>query len=111
MPPPPVRKVLLEGSTPEETDLGEVWAETATPFGPKFRDKLWLDGPDAHLFLLQPDSEPEEGYLRHRIVASEALPVGSFRFELHKHYAFFQQCGYYDELSAIDYFVEVVARE
>ena len=110
-PPPPVMKVLFEGSAPERTALGEVWENTDSPFGPKFRDKFWLDGPDAHLFLLQSDSEPDEGILRHRIVASETLPVGSYRFELHAHYAYFQQCGYYDELSATGYFVEVVAPE
>ena len=109
--PPPVRKVLFAGLPADQTVLGEIWVFTDSSYIPGFKDKFWLDGPDAHLFLLQPDSEPNEGRLRLRIVASEVLPAGSYHFELHVHEALFQICGYYDELSATDYFVEVVTSE
>ena len=111
VPPPPERKVLFAGFQAQQTVLGEIRAFTAYRHLPGFRDRLWLDGRDANLFLLQPDPEPDEGYLRHRIIASEALTAGSYRFELHEHEAYFQPCGYYDELSATEYFVEVVAPE
>ena len=110
-PPPPVRKVLFAGLPAQKTVLGEIRIFTAISYVPGFRDRLWLDGPDAHLFQLQPDSESDQGGQRHRIVASEALSAGSYHFELHVHEALFQPCGYYDELSATDYFIEVVAPE
>lgn len=110
-PPPPVRKVLFSGLPAEETILGEVFVRTTSRFGPDFKDKLWLDGPDAHLFRLHPDDDADanEDYISHTIVPSEVLPPGSYQFDLHVHPAYFQVCGYYDELSATGYFVEVIA--
>ena len=112
-PPKPVRRVLVAGLPAEKAVVGEVWVYTASPIDPEFRDKYWVDGPDAHLFKLQPDADAsrDEGHLRHRVVASRSLPAGSYHFQVHVQEAHFQPCGYYDELSATDYFIEVVARE
>ena len=110
-PPPPVRKVLFAGLPAEKTILGEVSLYTGSRNDSDFRTELWLDGADAHLFRLHPDDEADGSgdYMGHAIVANEVLPAGSYHFKLHVHPAFFQVCGYYDELSATNYFVEAVA--
>ncbi len=112
-PPPPVRKVLFAGLPAEKTFLGEARAFTNNSLGSDFKDKLWLDGPDSHLFRLHPNdgADASEDYMVRAILANEVLSPGSYRFNLHVHPAYFQVCGYYDELSATGYFVEVVAPE
>ena len=112
-PPPPERRVLFGGLPAERTVLDETRVLTASYYGPEFRDRFWLDGPDAHLFELRLDTAARHiaGTRSYLIVASSVLPVGSYRFQLHNQEAHFRPCGYYDELSATDYFVEVITPE
>ena len=111
-PPPPERKVLFAGLPTNRTYLGAIGLLTANCEGSDFDDKFWLDGPDAHLFQLEPDADASRGGFRsHSIMASSVLPAGFYWFRLHIHKAHFRPCGYYDELSATDYFVEVVDRD
>ena len=113
VPPPQQRRILFSGLRSDKTIVGEVW-QYALPPGSELRDRVWLNGPDAHLFQLRPDPATSEsrmdsrGGLLHWIVASGVLPAGSYHFQLHRQPAAFQPCDYHDELSAVDYFIEVL---
>ncbi len=111
VPPPQQRRILFSGVPADKTILGEAWQYVS---GSSFdlRDKLWLAGPDAHLFRLEPESaaEPPPGraYRPRRITASTVLPVGTYHFQLHRQEAHFLPCDYHDKLSAVDFFVDVL---
>ncbi len=109
VPPAPENKILPSRDPSGLNVVEEVWAYIAGPYAPELRDKLWLTGRDADLFQLQPYSDFDEDYLQYRIIPSDVLVPGSYQFRLHIQEAHFQPCGYYDELSATDYYVEVVA--
>ena len=114
VPPPQQRRILFSGLPSNKTVVGEVW-QYASPPGSELRDRIWLTGSDAHLFQFQPDPVASEsrmdsrGGLLHWIVPSSVLPAGVYRFQLHRQPAAFQPCDYHDELSAVDYFIEVLA--
>ena len=112
-PPNPVRRVLFAELPTNRTYLGTIGLITASRDGSELNDKFWLDGPDARLFQLEVDADASGrgGYRRHSIMASSVLPAGFYWFRLHIHEAHFRPCGYYDELSATNYFVEVVDRD
>lgn len=115
VPPPQQRRILFSGLPSERTIVGEVWQYDASDADSELRDKIWLTGSDAHLFQLQPDPAASEsrmdsrGGLLHWIVASSVLPIGAYHFQVHRQPAAFQPCDYHDELSAVDYFIEVLA--
>ena len=112
VPPPQQRRILFSGLRSDKTIVGEVW-QYARPPGSELRDRIWLAGPDAHLFQLQPAASESRmdsrGGLLHWIVASRMLPIGAYHFQLHRQPAAFQPCDYHDELSAVDYFIEGLA--
>ena len=112
-PQPPERRVLFAELPTNRTYLGKVGFVTASRDGPEFNDKFWMDGPDAHRFQLEPDDDASarSGYRSHSIMASSVLSAGFYWFRLHIQEARFRPCGYYDELSATDYFVEVIDRD
>ena len=112
-PPKPVRRVLFAGLPTNRTYLDTIGLVTASRDGSELNDKFWLDGPDARLFQLEVDADASGrgGYRRHSLMASTVLPAGFYWFRLHIQEAHFRTCGYYDELSATDYFVEVVDRD
>ncbi len=111
VPPPQQRRMLFAGVPPGKVVLGEIRQYGGgSPSDPK--DKLWLSGPDAQFFRLEPVSAAEPAYgsysALHRIIASRELPIGTHHFQLHRQEAQFLPCDYHDELSAVDYFVEVL---
>lgn len=110
--------IMYSGVSANKTSVGEVLTytgdESITDFVP-----IWLTGRDGHLFGLQADPADTQTKLDTNsprtfslnVVPNRVLPSGSYQFRQHIQEGRFIACDYYDELSATDFFVEVIPRE
>lgn len=113
IPPSPQRKILFSGLPAEQTNLGEVSKLKGYGSTAHLSDRIWLTGKDAHLFYLRrkPFDIRTDTYFKYEIIPNRVLPSGNYHFQVQRQEAVFIPCKYHDELSSIDYFVEVIPGE